>query len=734
MLRRVLKPILYWMGFLFVVLTVSMVGFVWYEYHQLHDFWRGRLPSFEQVHLSYIPSDQPVLDRRGIQLGVLRTNPTERRLAWVSQDKVSPVFLEQLIQTEDQRFDDHRGVDWKAISKATWRWLFVKDRSRGASTITMQLVGMLQKQNRGYFGGIRYVSGRRGVEEKFQQMIAALVLEESWSKAQILEAYLNLVPFRGELVGIHAASIGLFDKGPQALDPRESAVLIALLRAPNAKLEKVADRGCGVLMKYLPSENCQNFQAWVFKELSIPHRIANLRDLIPVLSPNMLDLNPSEVAREKTFGLSGLGKPIWTTVDYAVQKLAVESLREQISLLGDQHVSDGAVLVLDNKTGRVVAYVANMSLGRQGKISQVDGIQMRRQAGSTLKPFIYATALDMQVLTPESLVDDSPLDISVGQGLVYQPSNYDKQFKGVVPIREALASSLNIPAVKVLSLVGEDEVLRRMRRLGFSDLQEDDFYGPSLALGTVDVSLWDLTHAYRLLGQKKQKSVFSPRVSQVIFDMLSAPENRHWTFGFYNTLTLPFPAAVKTGTSKDMRDNWCIGWTDRYTVGVWVGNFDGASMWQVSGVSGAAPIWRRLMLALHPDQANQVSKNMTFSQSVPLSTRLNTTAASSSGTDGMGELPLAQAKREVLIQKTISRIRYPVNGSIVAIDPEIPSDVQSLSIEIDAPQKGHELWIDGQYFSPSQRVVFFPLTKVGKYRLELKSPEKTVDSLLFEVR
>ena len=211
-----------------------------------------------------------------------------------------------------------------------------------------------------------------------------------------------------------------------------------------------------------------------------------------------------------------------------------------------------------------------------------------------------------------------PWRLAVGGGS-YRPRNYDEQFHGLVTARTALASSLNIPAVRTLQLVGVEDFWSTLRRLGFRSLEESRFYGPSLALGTADICLEDLVNAYRSIANggvltasrltpdtppSKEGRVFSRGAAFLVSDILSDRESRALTFGLENPLATRFWTAVKTGTSKDMRDNWCVGYSDRYTVGVWIGNFSGASMWNVSGVSGAAPVWLEIMNYLHRGGAN----------------------------------------------------------------------------------------------------------------------------------
>ena len=650
--------------FVFGALSLLVVmGFAWQAIP---------LRSFESVRQSYQASDVWVTDREGHPLESVRTDDQRRSLDWVAWSDVSPAFQSMLVAVEDRRFYYHPGVDAIAIVKAVGE-RFSQGSRRGASTLTMQLVGLLQE---GKFGR------RRNVWEKLQQMASAVKLSVLWSKEHVLEAYVNLAPFRGELVGLRAASLGYFAKNPSGLVPNESALLIALLRAPNATPELVARRAC----RMLKVSDCASMQSYARQILSKPYRLARSRELIPILSKNFIVDGPNQSV-------------IQTSLDGRVQELALKLLREQLHTLKAQNVQDGAVLVLETQTGRVVAYIANAGSG-YSSAEQIDGIVARRQAGSTLKPFVYATAFDWRLLDASSLLDDSPADIAVSLGRVYNPKNYDHIFRGLVSAGDALGSSLNVPAVRALQLVGETRVLDRLRSLGFEELQDDEFYGPSLALGAMDVTLWELTKAYRQFGV--DEATFSPATRQSIFNILASPEHRRFTFGMDSPLTLSFPAAVKTGTSKDMRDNWCIGWTADYTVGVWVGNFNGEPMWNVSGMSGAAPVWRSLMLALHPNPKGAISKY--------------------------------ERPAEPLPRRTISRIRYPAADMLIGLDPDIPAALQKLPIEIENPQKDLKVYVNQRLLSQGQETTLWALQK-GKFLVELQgSAGEVVDALRFEVR
>ena len=554
------------------------------------------VPSFDDVRASFATSEARLLDRNGVVLATQRADNRVRRLDWIALADVSPAVATTLIAAEDKRFYDHAGVDWPGFASAAWdsMWRTLDGRGpRGASTLTMQLAGMLDP-------ALAISGNARTLGQKWDQAQAALALERTWTKPQIIEAYLNLASYRGELTGIDAASRGLFGKAPAGLDAREATILVALQRGPNAPAATVAQRACAVAAIAAPQLACEDVRATAMVALSGAYRLAQRENLAPHLAARLL----------KTPGAR-----IITTLDADLQRYASGVLRDHLAELADRAVDDGAIVVLDNASGDALAWVG--SSGELSWAAQVDGVLAPRQAGSTLKPFLYALAIDTRMLTAASLVDDSPVAIATERG-AYVPQNYDRSFRGTVSVRTALASSLNVPAVRTVELVGVDRFYDALRRIGLDSLTEPaDFYGASLALGGADVTLLALANAYRALANGGQWSatrvvtqdaatttrrVFARDTAFVIGDILADRGARATSFGLENPLATRVWSAVKTGTSKDMRDNWCVGFTARYTVGVWVGNFSGAPMRDVSGVTGAAPIWRDIVHRLHANQ------------------------------------------------------------------------------------------------------------------------------------
>jgi len=681
------------------------------------------LPTYQEVRQSYVKSDSLLLDRHREIIHELRIDKNRRRLDWTPLQNISPVLTKAVIQAEDKRFYEHGGVDYQSIGAALIQGL-TSESLRGASTITMQLASLLDKE-------LQSKKGRRSIWQKERQILNAWEIEKRWSKPQILEAYLNLVTFRGELQGIAAASRALFGKDPHGLDQSESLVLSSLVRSPNASSQEVSKRAL----------HLNRAMKWQVEGDEINSKVRQI-----FLGPNLLRpqvaLAP-HVARQLLQGRPN-GSTVASTLDSKIQRFAIDRLTHHLLSLRSQNVKDGAILVVENSTGNVLAYVSYS--GEPSNTHFVDGVQARRQPGSTLKPFIYALAFDQRILTPASLLNDSPLDISVVSG-IYQPRNYDSQFKGFVTTRTALASSLNVPAVKALSLVGIEPFLNKLRQLGIKGLNESgDFYGPSLALGSADVSLWELTNAYRCLanegvwsglrltseenGPAEKKRTFSKEASFLISDILSDREARSATFGLENPLSTRFWTAVKTGTSKDMRDNWCIGYSRKFTVGVWTGNFSGEPMWNVSGITGAAPIWIEMMDFLHRDipsikkeaPPRLVRKRIEFPQNI---------AASREEWFIRGTEPNLRDQR---VGQFNQRIIYPPSGTVIALDPDIPTELQKVFFVSQTNENGSKWILNGSPMSPVARTIAW-IPKVGEYKLAIADQEERImDTVYFEVR
>jgi penicillin-binding protein 1C len=706
------------------------------------------LPSFEQVRTDWRSADVVVLDRHGDTVGRVRDDFRARRGDWVALADTSPALRTAIVLSEDRRFYAHSGVDWHGVAAAAWANLW-NTRTRGASTLTMQLAGLLDEDLRR-----PGVPGQgRSFTQKLGQAAGAAALERSWSKDQILEAYLNLVPFRGELVGLSAMSQVLFGKYPEGLNARESALAVALVRAPNAKAAQVASRACGILREMGLPRECDGLEGFAQLALlrtgPVAQRAAAAAPSAasPHLAPHLARRLVSEARSQLAAGVP-MPARITSTLDARLQRAAATSLDRHLRELAGRNVEDGAVVVIDNASGDVLAYVG--SSGTLSGAAQVDHAAALRQAGSTLKPLLYEQALEEKRLTAASLLDDRPVNLPVGGGL-YVPQNYDHRYAGWVSLRAALAASLNVPAVRTLVMVTPHRFHKRLVALGLPLTEAGDYYGFSLALGSADVSLLALTNAYRALANggryapprlregaaaASMTAVMQPGASYVIADILSDRHARARTFGLDSPLTTRFWTAVKTGTSKDMRDNWCIGWSQHYTVGVWVGNASGASMHEVSGVSGAAPVWHDVMEALHRARASQAPAMPAGVQRVALSFD-----------DGLeparDEVFLAgTAIRRVSVSAPAARptapvIANPADGTVFALDPDMPPAAQRVWFHAEgvAGQTARTVsWrMDGKPLGRGGEVAWLPWP--GRHQVELLDASgKVVDRIGIEVR
>ena len=685
------------------------------------------VPSFEAVRAAHSPSDVPLLARDGTPLQWVRTDNTVRRGAWLTLADISPALRQAIVYSEDKRFWQHGGVDWRALAASAWANAW-NTRTRGASTLSMQLAGLTDEE-------LLRPAGGRSVGQKLQQALRAQQIEGAWTKAQILEAYLNRVPLRGELVGVAAAAQVLFNKHASGLDFEEAALLAALVRAPNAKPADVERRACDVLRQ----------QQQPCTALATTWAQALARRVGPLMGGSGESIAPHLAVRLARNAPPG--QPLRSTLDASLQRVAVQALRRQLAELRGRNVEDGAVLVLDNASGDVLAWVGSAG-SALSNAAEVDAVLARRQPGSTVKPFVYAAALQQRLVTAASVLDDAPLQLSAGAGVgfvtgtgtgtggaLYQPQNYDHAYKGAVAVRTALASSLNVPAVRVGAMVGPDALFNTLQRAGLRPSESAGYHGHALALGSADVTLLDLANAYRalanggLLGAPRWQPgvkaaaptrVFDANVAFIVADMLADPAARATTFGLDSPLVTRGWAAVKTGTSKDMRDNWCLGFTTRYTVGVWVGNASGAPMHGVSGVSGAAPVWREVVAHLH----------------APMPSAAPVPPAGLVRSRGewflLGTEPGPGALQAVRAGVAAFGIQSPRAGSVLVLDPDIPMVAQRMVFEGAAGR-----WqLDGRDVGQGPQVHWLP--RPGRHVLVRRSADAAdaaaADRVEFEVR
>jgi penicillin-binding protein 1C len=549
------------------------------------------------------PDASPVVvDRHGLVISHVAL-PDASRCAPVSLAEFPPDLLACTLAAEDKRFYSHGGVDFLATARAA-RDLLIKRRIvSGASTITQQLVK------------ISSPPAKRTPLTKIREVLAARRLEMTWSKERILTAYLNRLDYGNLRVGAAEAARFHFQKPLGDLSLAECAMLAGIPQAPSRlnplrRPERAIVRRNVVLQRLAAAGKAD--PARIATALAEPLSLRPLKESQPAPWLASLNLPPPDPANPR--------REIRTTLDLPLQRELETVVREETSKLKAANLRHAAVVVIDNPSGEILALVSSAAwLDPRG--GQLNGALVPRSPGSTLKPFTYLLAMDLNQRTPASILADIPSPFRTPEGLDL-PENYDHAYRGPVTLRGALACSLNVPALRELNLLGGPAPLHHLlTTLGLTTLGTDSTAdGLGLTIGNAPVRLLELANAYAALARDGRyfppvlfpdQSSSEPEIRlpfaatsyYLIADILADPVARAPSFPPGGPLDLPFRCAVKTGTSSDFRDNWCLGFTPQFTVGVWAGNFENQPMKGISGVSGAGPIFHRAMLRLHRDHA-----------------------------------------------------------------------------------------------------------------------------------
>ena len=539
--------------------------------------------------------------------------------------RLAPRLAAATIAAEDERFASHVGVDPVAVGRAVAADVRARAVVQGGSTITQQLVKVRRTAAR---GGV----ADRGIAEKAREALYAVRLEHRFSKEEILSSYLAEAPYGGAVVGADAAAQAYFAISPSQLTWAQAAYLAALpqrpsrfdpRRSPTAALARQRWilgrlRRQGAISRREESA-ARNEVLAISASLPTPiapHFVRAVRDgsiCASVVCPrgDSKRTNDQFVNDQRTDEQRAGKARIVTTIDAALQADVAGIAAHQRKLLASYGAANVSVIVLDNATGAIRAYEG--SGGWSGALTadrggMIDGVRQPRQTGSVIKAFVYALAFD-EGAGPGDLVDDAPF-VATGASREFRPRNYDKRFRGELTMREALAQSVNVPAVRVLAEHGPDELAALLRRSGIT--LPNSTYGLSMALGAAEVDLLHLTAAYASFARggrslepvisepasvQAGERVVSREAAYLVTDVLADNEARAPAFGRSSALRFDFPVSAKTGTSSDFHDNWVIGSSGRVTVGVWVGNFDRTPLRRASGVTGAGPVFRAVMLA-----------------------------------------------------------------------------------------------------------------------------------------
>jgi penicillin-binding protein 1C len=547
-----------------------------------------------------LPSDvaEPVpvtsvtlLDRNGLPLRTTRSAQGTRG-GWLSIEQMDPDIIRAFVAAEDQRFYKHHGVDVQALARALRDNLANRRVMSGASTITMQTARLLRDT-------------KRTVPGKIAQALWALRLEAHLGKNEILERYLNRVPLGEGTVGVPAAAALYFESDARDVSVGEAALLAGFARSP-ARYNLIASAAQARARRALVLARMQErgYVSPAEAERAAAEPVAAAHATVRFLAPHFT----TRVLRRLDSEASG---NVRTTLDLDLQTRMEAEVRHTVAMLKDRAAAHAALVVIDNRSGDVLAWVGSPDFFAD-TAGQVDMVVSARQPGSALKPFLYGLAFD-RGFTAATVLPDVPRTYATSTG-PYTPQNYDRRFRGPVRMREALASSYNVPAIELTERLGAGSLLRVLHDAGFASLARSaEHYGLGLALGNGDVTLLELANAYRGIANGgvwrahrtvlddeyadyREQRFMTTSSAALLLDILSDPVARMPGFGSQTPLDFPFPTASKTGTSRHYTDNWAVATTANFTVAVWVGNFSGRPMQAVSGITGAGPLLHRAVL------------------------------------------------------------------------------------------------------------------------------------------
>jgi penicillin-binding protein 1C len=722
------------------------------------------------------PAQIEIVDRDGTPLRTARSEGGTFGRP-VSYAEVPQALVHATLAAEDRRYGSHGGVDWRSTLRAGLQFVWHRRVVSGGSTITQQLINLAEPRP-------------RTLRTKVIEAIQALRLEQVWDKQRILLEYLNRLDYGRLNTGCAAAAQSCFGKPLRELSVAECALLAGLPQGPtrlNPRLypERARNRQQWVLRQMLKS----GFLSRAEFERAAGEPIVLASPGRAFRAPHFVDLLLSDTGPQPPAG----GECVVTSLDLELNQFVQGAVRRQLARLADEHVHQAAAVVIENRSGEVLALVgsADYFAPRDG---QVNGAWAPRSAGSTFKPFTYVIAFE-QGATPASIVADIPTEFATATG-VFAPLNYDRRFHGPLRYRLALGNSLNVPAVKVLASIGGAAVLKaRLQDCGLTTLTRPaEEYGLGLTIGNAEARLLELANAYACLARLGQYQplrflrspavprrpagaartqagrVFDPVAAFLLADILSDNAARTLAFGPESSLRFDFPVACKTGTSSGFRDNWAFGYTPEFTVGVWVGNFDGSPMRGVSGVSGAAPILHEVFehlhqghgttwyptpgmvveAAIHPltgkrlvsppnPAAPRVVEKFDAAHLPPFETPEDYDAEGrvrlpaeygqwlATADNGLGNSVVAGSN------SVCPRILFPLPGTLIYLDPDLPDGGRRLPLRAAGADRSEWRSETLEFERAADRV--YALLREGTHRLQLRDPA-TGDRIetWFEVR
>lgn len=635
-----------------------------------------------------------VVDRNGEPLGIsyqTRFNTSNQ----LSLHEMPPLLRDAFVTSEDRLFFTHHGVDWAARMSAILQNFHAGKKVRGASTITEQVVRILHPRPRTFWS--RWVEG-----------FEAMLLEQRASKGEILEFYMNQVPYAANRRGVAQAARYYFNRDLNTLTHKETLALAVLPRAPSAlDLYQHPERIEGGITRLAEAMVERGEMTRAEKE-AMPTQPLALEPSAPSLSAEHFVTYIREIT---PYRLSDRGV-LKTTLDASLQRSVQQLLDARIAQLTRKQVHNGAALVVDHTTGEILAWTVAGERGEAIPGGAIDAVRAPRQPGSSMKPFLYALALDSG-WSPATLLDDSPMAEAIGTGL-HDFHNYSHTFYGKLTLREALGNSLNIPALLTIQFVTPQRYLDVLHRLGFESLtQPAEFYRDGLALGNGEVSLLEMVQAYATLANRGMlrpltplaqnheartpAQIYSPEAASLIANILADPFARRLEFGAGSVLNLPVQTAAKTGTSTDYRDAWVLGFNSRYVVGVWLGNLDQTPMDGVTGSTGPALVLRSIFAQLNQQQklaplylSPKLVRQEICTTDLTIKTKdvcFPRTEYFIAGTEPKPNTPTQATP-------TTFRIIRPSVGLQLAYDPRIPADAQAFEWVVDGLKEGERVrWV-----------------------------------------
>ena len=647
-------------------------------------------------------------DRDGKLLQVLALDEGMHR-EYYPFEKYPHELVKEFIAQEDKNFYSHNGVDLVSVVRAMIQNKKAGTVVSGASTITMQLVRIISPRTEKVTLG-----------QKFIEAFKAYHLEKQLSKKQILELYLNNVPFGYQNEGAASASRSFYGVAPEQLTPSQIKELAKIPRRPSDyKPEK--------LYEY-PYE--------------IPHYINHL------------------VGEYKARG-EIIPPELHLSIDSLLAKKVISSINAQLHKYEDARIHNGAAYVINNRTGETVLWIGNSDFYDEEHSGQIDGVMVKNQPGSSMKPFLYALALE-KGFSPNSILPDIQQDFG-GSG-VYVPLNFNNKFNGPVRFRVALASSLNVPAVYLLYHLGVDTYMRTLHDLGYESLEGTrDSTGLSLALGSSEVTLYEMVNAFSVFvndGKFKGKQVYDKNTARIMCDILSDKNARELGFGYAKVFDTPYPSIFKTGTSNQFQNIIALGSTSEFTAGVWMGNFDGETVVRKTGSSIPATVVREILDALterygcrkfeEPEKYEKV-KVCTLSglspsdccPSVSYEYVLKTAVPNMERcswhnfVNGRISVSYPSEYQHWAYDRNINageffnsgelEIMFPKNNAVFIYDPSIPQDVQKISvIAVGGAESTAELFLDGVSSGKKSMPFSWSIPIItGDHVLEIKCGEKT---------